>query len=420
MWYDFQYKNEQYCVEEVPVEEIAATVGTPCYVYSRSALFGDFDAFSEAVANLDPLVCYSVKANSNLAVLHAFAQMGCGFDIVSGGELQRVIKVGGDATKTVFSGVGKTEDEMKAALEADILFFNVESEAELAALDRVARQMGRRARIALRVNPDIDPNTHPYISTGLKKSKFGIPISRARDVYAAARRMEGIEIVGVDAHIGSQIVDLTAFAEAIEKLAALADGLREDGIEVRYIDMGGGLGVAYEEDQDVPHPKEYADLLAKAVEGKPYKVVLEPGRVLVANAGVLVTRVLYVKEGEEGKRFVVVDAGMNDLLRPAFYGAKHQIVPAVENFGDVHAVDVVGPVCETVDVLGKDVELPEVEAGDLLVVLSAGAYGFVMASNYNSRPRPPEVMVDNEKFHVVRERERFEDLVRGEHIPEGL
>ena len=419
MWYDFQYKNDEYCIEDVPVKDIAESVGTPCYIYSRSAIEGDFEAFRDSFENFDPIICYSVKANSNLAVLRAYANLGAGFDIVSGGELHRVISAGGDPTKVVFSGVGKTAREMKSAIEADILFFNVESTEELNLLNAVAKEMGRKARIALRVNPDIDPNTHPYISTGLKKSKFGIDIHRALDVYKSASLMEGVEIVGIDAHIGSQILDLNPFVESLRKLIELAEGLKGEGIGIKYLDIGGGLGIAYGEDESPPHPKEYADVIWKEISGSPYQIVLEPGRVLAGNAGVLLTTVLYNKAGEE-KKFVVVNAGMSDLLRPAFYGAKHQILPAVENFGESETVEVVGPICETVDVLGKDIELPEVKAGDLLVILSAGAYGFVMASNYNSHPRPPEVLVDGEEFVVVRERESMEDIMRGETIPDSL
>lgn len=419
MWYDFQYKNEEYYVEDVPVKKIAEAVGTPCYVYSHSALVGDFEVFRDAVAKLNPIICYSVKANSNLAVLHTFASLGAGFDIVSGGELYRVLKAGGNPSKVVFSGVGKTAEEMKMALEADILFFNVESPEELTLLNQVAKGMGKRARISLRVNPDIDPKTHPYISTGLKKSKFGISIAEAPEVYRMASQMEGIEIVGVDAHIGSQIFTLDPFAESTRRLVGLANNLREEGIDIRYVDIGGGLAIAYSEEEDPPHPKEYADVIAREIGEHPYRLVLEPGRALVGGAGVLLTRVLYTKEGET-KKFVVVDAGMNDLIRPALYGAKHQILPSTESFGDVEQVEVVGPVCETGDVLGREVELPEVERGDILVVLTAGAYGFTMASNYNSRPKPAEVMVDGDKFYIVRKRETLDDLIRGEEIPEFL
>lgn len=419
MRYDFQYKDHEYHVEDVSVKRIAESVGTPCYVYSRSALDGYFEVFRDALKELDPIICYSVKANSNLAVLKTYSKLGSGFDIVSGGELYRVLKVGGDPQKVVFSGVGKTEGEIKEAIEADILFFNVESSDELAKLNETAKSLGKRARIAIRVNPDIDPKTHPYISTGLKKSKFGIDINTAFEVYKKAASMESIEVVGVDAHIGSQIFDLNPFAQSMRKLVAFADRLAEMGIPVKYIDIGGGLGINYREDDNPPHPKEYAEVIKKEMEGKPYKIVLEPGRALVGNAGALITKVLYIKEGET-KKFIIIDAGMNDLIRPAFYDAYHNILTADESFGDVETVDVVGPVCETVDVLGKDVELPYLKPGDLLVIQSAGAYGFVMASNYNSRTRPAEVMVEGGGFSVIKERETYEDLIEGEIIPDFL
>ncbi len=419
MWYDFQYKDGQYCVEDVPVKDIADKVGTPCYVYSNSALDGDFEVFQDSLEDVDPIICYSVKANSNLAVLRTYARMGVGFDIVSGGELYRVLQAGGDPAKIVFSGVGKTKDEMRTAIEAGILFFNVESFEELIALDEVAKKMGKKAPVSVRVNPDIDPNTHPYISTGLKKSKFGIDIKAAMEVYRSAAQMGGIEVVGVDSHIGSQVFDLDPFTQTIRKLAQFAGELKNEGIEIQYIDIGGGLGINYREEDSPPHPKEYAEIILRETSGLPYKIVLEPGRVLVGNAGVLVKRVLYIKEAPS-KKFIVVDAGMNDLLRPALYGAYHQILPADENFGDVESAEVVGPVCETVDVLSSEAELPDVGAGDVLVILSAGAYGFVMSSNYNSRPRSCEVMVYGEQFHIVRERETLNDLVRGELIPDFL
>lgn len=419
MWYDFQYKGGGYYVEDVPIKEIADAVGTPCYVYSNSALEGDFDVFRDAFSDINPLICFSVKANSNLAVLKTFTNLKIGFDVVSGGELFRVLRVGGDPSKVVFSGVGKTKEEMKSAIEAGILFFNVESIEELHLLNNVAKGIGKKARIALRVNPDIDPKTHPYISTGLKKSKFGIEIGKAVDVYKEAARMEGIEVVGIDAHIGSQIFQLDPFVESLKKLIELGDALGKEEINVQYVDLGGGLGITYEESEMPPHPKEYADVIKREISGTPYKLVLEPGRALVGNAGILLTTVLYVKKGAS-KKFVVVDAAMNDLVRPAFYDSYHEIVTADESLGDEEVVDVVGPVCESGDFFAKDRGLPKVKRGDLLAILSAGAYGFAMSSNYNTRPRAPEVMVRGEEFFVVRGRETYEDLIRGEIIPDFM
>jgi len=419
MWYDFQYKGGEYRVEDVSVKKIVEAVGTPCYIYSNSALEGDFDVFREAFSEINPLICFSVKANSNLAVLRTYANLGIGFDVVSGGELLRVLRAGGDPGKIVFSGVGKTEDEIKAAIEAGILFFNVESIEELQVINDVAKELGKKARIALRVNPDIDPKTHPYISTGLKKSKFGIEISKALDVYKEASRMEGIEVVGIDAHIGSQIFQLDPFVESLRKLIELGDALKNEGITIQYIDIGGGLGISYKEGEMPPHPKEYADVIKREINSTPYKLVLEPGRVLVGNAGILVTKVLYVKDGASTK-FVVVDAAMNDLIRPAFYDSYHEVITVHESLGDEETVDIVGPVCESGDFFAKDRGLPKVKRGDLLAILSAGAYGFVMSSNYNTRPRVPEVMVRGEEFFIVREREAYEDLFRGEVIPDFM
>ncbi len=419
MWYDFQYKGGEYYVEDVPIKEIADAVGTPCYVYSNSALEGDFDVFRDAFSDINPLICFSVKANSNLAVLKTYANLKIGFDVVSGGELFRVLRAGGDPSKVVFSGVGKTEEEMGSAIKAGILFFNVESVEELHLLNNVAKGVGKKARIALRVNPDIDPKTHPYISTGLQKSKFGIEIGKAVDVYREAARMEGIEVVGIDAHIGSQIFQLEPFVESLKKLIELGDALGKEGINIQYVDIGGGLGISYKEGEMPPHPKEYADVIKREIIGTPYKLVLEPGRALIGNAGILLTKVLYVKRGAS-KKFIVVDAAMNDLIRPAFYDSYHEIVAADESLGDEEIVDIVGPVCESGDFFAKDRGLPKVKRGDLLAILSAGAYGFTMSSNYNTRPRVPEVMVRGEEFFVVRERERYEDLVRGEAIPDFL
>ncbi|GBD39028.1 Diaminopimelate decarboxylase [bacterium HR37] len=416
MYYGFNYKKGEFYAEGVPVREIANAVGTPCYIYSYSALKHGFEKLHSAFSDIEALICFSVKANSNLAVLRAFANFGSGFDIVSGGELFRVLNAGGDPSKVVFSGVGKTEEEMRFGIDSGILFFNVESLEELYVLDGVARKEGKKARIAIRINPDIDPKTHPYISTGLKKSKFGIEIERALDVYREAVNLKGIEVVGIDAHIGSQIFDVSPFVESIRKLVQLADTLAKEGVDIEYIDIGGGIGIQYREDEKPPPPDLFAQAVKREIANTPYKLVLEPGRVLVGNAGILLTKVLYTKVGAL-KKFIVVDAAMNDLIRPAFYDSYHEILTAYESDAKREKVDIVGPVCESGDFLARDRMFPVVKRGDLLVVQSAGAYGFVMSSNYNSRPRAPEVMVKGEEFFVVRRRETYEDLIRGEEIP---
>ncbi|MDA2919536.1 diaminopimelate decarboxylase [Desulfobacterota bacterium AH_259_B03_O07] len=415
----FLYKDNEYHVEDVPVKEIVKSVGTPCYIYSASALKKSFNLYREAFSSIDPIICYSVKANSNIAILRAFARLGAGFDIVSGGELYRVLSADGDPKKIVFSGVGKTNEEIKFAILSDILFINVESIEELSAMDITAKELNKKARVAIRVNPDIDPKTHPYISTGLRESKFGIEFDKALDVYKKASVMEGIDIVGVDAHIGSQIFDLTPFADSLKKLIELADLLCKEGIDIGYIDIGGGLGISYETDDIPPEPREYADMIISELGGKEYKLVLEPGRSLIGNAGILVTKVNYLKEGET-KKFVIVDAAMNDLIRPAFYDSYHEILNVNESTEDEEIVDIVGSVCESGDFFAKDRKFPKVKRDDLLAILSAGAYGFVMSSNYNSRPRVPEVMVKGEEFFIVRERETIEDLIRGENIPDFI
>jgi len=415
----FQYKDEEFHMGGVSLAKIAESVGTPFYVYSYEFLKDSFTAYKEAFSAMDTLICYSVKANSNLAVLKAFSDLGSGYDIVSGGELLRVKRAGGDPGKVVFSGVGKTREEMKAAIEAGILFFNVESEEELHELNSVGIELGKKAPVALRVNPDIDPKTHPYISTGFKKSKFGIEIGRAFEVYKEANKMEGIDVMAIDAHIGSQIFDLTPFVDSVKKLISLADDLVREGINIQYIDIGGGLGISYKLDDKPPHPSMYADIVMKDFSGKPYKLVLEPGRSLMGNSGMLVTKVLYLKEGT-AKKFVIVDAAMNDLIRPAFYESYHEILPVIRGSEDKDVVDVVGPICESGDFLAQDRELPKVSSGDLLAVLSAGAYGFVMSSNYNTRPRVAEVMVKGDQFSVIRERETYDDLLKLEQIPDFL
>lgn len=415
----YQYKEGTFHIGNVSLAQIADSVGTPFYVYSYEYLLDSFTSYAEAFSDMDTLICYSVKANSNIAILKAFSDLGSGFDIVSGGELLRVKRAGGDLGKVVFSGVGKTREEMKAAIEAGILFFNVESEEELHVLNDVGIEIGEKAPVALRVNPNIDPKTHPYISTGFKKSKFGIEIGRAFEVYKEANQMEGVEVIAIDAHIGSQIFDLTPFVDSVKKLIKLADDLVNEGINIQYIDIGGGLGISYKLDDKPPHPSMYADIIKKEFSGKSYKLVLEPGRSLMGNSGMLVTKVLYIKEGT-AKKFVIVDAAMNDLIRPAFYESYHEILPVTKGSESKEIVDVVGPICESGDFLAQDRELPQVKSGDLLTVLSAGAYGFVMSSNYNTRPRVPEVLVKGNQFSIIRQRENYEDILQAENIPDFI
>ncbi|GHA28391.1 diaminopimelate decarboxylase [Oceanisphaera arctica] len=400
--------------EACDLNRLAEQHGTPLYVYSRATLERHWKAFDEAAGDVNHLICYAVKANSNLAVLNVLARLGSGFDIVSKGELCRVLAAGGDPGKVVFSGVGKRVDEIRFALEQNIFCFNVESVAELARINQIAGEMGRKAPISIRVNPDIDAGTHPYISTGLKENKFGIPIEQAQNIYRQAANMEHLDIHGVDCHIGSQLTELSPFLEAVDKLLALIDALAEDGIQIRHLDVGGGLGVRYDQETP-PEPSSYAEQLKARLQDRNLTLVFEPGRAIAANAGVLLTRVEHLKPGE-AKNFAIVDAAMNDLIRPALYSAWQAIIPLDKTLERQTAVyDVVGPVCETGDFIGKDRELAITE-GDLLAVRSAGAYGFVMASNYNSRPRAAEVMVDGDQALVVREREQLADLWRGESL----
>jgi diaminopimelate decarboxylase len=418
----YSYRGARLHAEGVALADIARAVGTPCYVYSRAAIEQRFRAFDRAFGERDHLVCYSVKANFNLAVLNLLARLGSGFDIVSGGELERVLRAGGDPARVVFSGVGKNEAELRRALEVGIHCFNVESEPELERLSDVAARLGRRAPVSLRVNPDVDPGTHPYIATGLKDSKFGVPMAAARELYVRALEMAHVEVIGVDCHIGSQLTALTPFADALERLLALVDELVRCGVTLRHIDLGGGLGIRYR-DEHPPEPSEYvAHLLAKldALDGRyrHLRILIEPGRAIVGPAGALLTRILYLKHGG-ARDFAVVDAGMNDLLRPALYDAWQEIVPVLRRReGAGRRYDVVGPVCESADVLGRGRELC-LQPDDLLAVLAAGAYGAAMSSNYNSRPRGAEVMVDGERFHVVRRRETAEELWRAESVLPG-
>ncbi len=410
---DFSLRGGQLFAEGVALEQVAAQYGTPVYVYSRAHLERRYRDYADALQGVEHLVCFAVKANSNLAVLNVLAQQGAGFDIVSGGELERVLAAGGDAGKVVFSGVGKTRAEMRQALQAGVYCFNVESASELLRLQQVAAELDLQAPVSLRVNPDVDAGTHPYISTGLKENKFGIAIEEAEEVYLQAARMPNIRITGVDCHIGSQLTSLEPFMDALDRVLLLVERLAECGIHLEHLDLGGGLGVRYRDEQP-PQAGEYMALVRERTAGRNLKLVFEPGRYIAANAGVLLTRVECLKINE-GKSFAVVDAAMNDLIRPALYEAWMDIVPVVPRQGTSRSYDVVGPVCETGDFLGKDRDLV-LEEGDLLAVCSAGAYGFVMASNYNTRGRAAEVMVDGDSCHLVRRRETVAELFASEQV----
>ncbi|HEX2056648.1 MAG TPA: diaminopimelate decarboxylase [Nitrospiraceae bacterium] len=418
--HDFQYRQGELYCEQVPLARIAKEVGTPCYVYSHNTLVRHLRAYDNAFQSIPHILAFAMKANSNLAILRLMAKEGSGVDIVSGGELYRALRAGVPASKIVFAGVGKSAEEIREALKADILMFNVESSEELQAINDVAASIGTKARVALRINPDIDPKTHPYISTGLKKSKFGIGADRALEEFRTASALSHIEVVGVHKHIGSQLTDVTPFVEALKKILGLVQTLKGQGIDIRYINIGGGLGITYS-DETPPQPKDLADAISPLVRDLKCLLIMEPGRVIVGNAGILMTKVLYTKEGE-AKRFLIVDAAMNDLIRPSLYGAYHEIRPLHErtNHASKSMVDVVGPVCESGDFLAKDRMMPQVRPGEILAVMSAGAYGFVMASNYNSRPRVAEVLVKEGEAHVIRARETYDDLVRGEQIPSFL
>jgi len=414
----FQHRGDDLYCEDVPVTRIAEAVGTPAYIYSHATLTRHFQALDEAFSSVPHLICFALKANANLAVLKLFAGLGGGLDVVSGGELYRGLAAGVLPERIVYAGVGKTREEIAYALKSGILMFNVESDQELRRISEIAVELKRTARIALRVNPDVDPKTHPYIATGLKQSKFGIDIGRAIEEYEAAKKLPALEVVGIHQHIGSQITKIQPFVDSLTRTVGLVRTLREQGTDIRYIDIGGGLGITYN-DETPPLPIEFAQALIGVVRDLGATVILEPGRVLVGNAGILVTRVLYTKQSPV-KNFVVVDAGMNDLARPSLYGSYHAIwrVHRVSGRDDV-TVDVVGPICESGDFLAKDRKLPRFEPGELMAVMSAGAYGHTMSSNYNARPRAPEVMVRGNEFHVVRERETYADLIRGERALEG-
>jgi diaminopimelate decarboxylase len=410
----FEYRNDQLCCEEVALTKIAEEYGTPTYVYSRDALERAYLAYAEALEGRSALVCYAVKANSNIAVLNVLARLGAGFDIVSAGELDRVLRAGGDASKIVFSGVGKQPHEIIQALNANIRCFNIESEAELERVNDVAASENKVAAISFRVNPDVDAGTHPYISTGLKENKFGIDIDDAVRIYSRAALMENVEVVGMDCHIGSQLTEVAPFLDAMDRVLALVDKLAEQNITIKHLDLGGGLGVCYT-DEVPPTPQEYIAAVLEKLGDRNLELIFEPGRSIAANAGVMLTRVEFLKCTGE-KNFAIIDGAMNDLIRPALYSAYQDIIPVMlrEN-GEEKQWDLVGPVCETGDFLGKDRTL-KLEPSDLLAVCSAGAYGFVMASNYNSRGRPAEVMVDDSQYHLIRKRETLADLVRGEQL----
>jgi diaminopimelate decarboxylase len=397
----------------VPLVEIAKRFGTPAYVYSRAALEFGYREFSDACAGRDALICYSVKANSNLAVLNLLARLGSGFDIVSGGELARVLAAGGSAAKTVFSGVGKSEAELRAALDAGVLCFNVESEAELDRLASLAASSGKIAPVSLRVNPDVDPKTHPYIATGLRESKFGIAYDAAIPLYRAAAKLPSVRVTGIDVHIGSQIIGVEPFVAALEKVLEFVDVLDATGVHLEHMDLGGGLGIRYR-DENPPTPREYLGSLFRRLGGRKIRVLLEPGRSLVGSAGLLLTRVEYLKHGS-AKNFVIVDAAMNDFIRPVLYDAWHEVLPVTPRDAPARRYDIVGPVCESADFIARERTLA-VAGGDLLAVMSAGAYGMTMSSNYNSRPRPPEVMVDGATSWLVRERESTESLFASERL----
>ncbi len=414
----FHYQQDELYCEDVSIREIAGQVGTPFYLYSHATLKRHFLAFDKAFEGVRRLVCFSAKANSNMAILKLFADLGSGLDIVSGGELFRGLKAGFTPDRVVYSGVGKRVDEIDFALEQGILMFNVESLAELELINQRANALGKTASVAIRVNPDVDPKTHPYISTGLKENKFGIDTETALKAYKIAHEMEHVRVEGIDCHIGSQISEAGPFKDAMQNLMALVDLLEDSGIKINCLDMGGGLGITYDAETP-PQPDEYARAIVETAKSRSLKLILEPGRVIVGNAGILVTRVLYRKPGKD-KEFVIADAGMNDLLRPSLYKAFHAVQPVQQKDAGIITADLVGPICESGDFLASERDMADVTAGDLLAIMSAGAYAYTMSSNYCSRLKVPEVMVKGSEFHVVRERQQYEDLVRGESVPPFL
>ena len=412
----FHYVDDEFWCEDVPIAKIAADVGTPFYLYSYKTLNQHFRVFNESFADLPHIICFAVKANSNIAVLRTFSRLGGGMDIVSGGELYRALKAEVDPRKIVYSGVGKKVDEIEYALASNILLFNAESIQELEVINVCAGKMGKKAGIALRVNPDVNAETHPHITTGLKENKFGIDVETALSQYRLAKTFNHLEIIGVSCHIGSQVTKISPFLDAFENLKKFISRLHKEGISIKYLDLGGGLGIQYNKEEP-PHPSEYARALISAKDTLNCTFIFEPGRVIVGNAGILVTKVLYTKSNPD-KNFVIIDAAMNDLVRPSFYNSYHHIQPVIKKRQEEFIADVVGPICESGDYLAKDRHLPRFEPGDLMAVMSAGAYGFSMSSNYNSRPRVAEVMVSNDRYHVIRKRENYADLIRGEEAPD--
>ncbi len=414
----FNYQSGELYCENVPVRNIAAKVGTPFYLYSAATLGHHYRVFEAAFHGFPHIVCFAVKANANLAILSLLAKQGCGADIVSGGELARALAAGVQPGRIVYSGVGKRPDEIRAALAAGILSFNLESSQEMEEINRIAGRMKKKAPVSLRINPDIDARTHPYISTGLKKNKFGIDLTQSLEDYRRATALPNLEVVGVACHIGSQITEVAPFVEALERLKELIRRLKDQGIGIRYLDLGGGLGIRYDQEEP-PHPNEYGSKLVDKLKGLDVTLILEPGRVLVGNAGILVTKVLYNKESPE-KHFIIVDAGMNDLARPSLYGSYHGVCPVVQQSRKLVTASLVGPICESGDFLAKDRQMPAYQPGELVAVMSAGAYGFSMSSNYNARPRVPEILVQDGEFYVIRKRETYRQLTWGEVIPEFL
>ncbi len=414
----FNYKNGELYCEDVAISRIAEEAGTPFYLYSHATLTRHFQAFDAAFEDIKHITCFSVKSNSNIAVLKLFGLLGGGADIVSGGELYRSLKAGIDPDKIVYSGVGKRSDEMEYAIKSDILMFNVESHQELVKLNDVAERLHKRARISIRVNPDVDPKTHPYISTGMRQNKFGIDINDALDEYRFASGLKNIEIIGISCHIGSQLLEVKPFVESLKRLLILMDRLKKRHIDIKYLDIGGGLGIRYGKEEP-PDPSEYAGAIKKEIAGLDVTLILEPGRVIVGNAGILVTRVIYEKI-QYKKRFFIVDAAMNDLVRPSLYSSYHDIWPVKKQVRQEVEADIVGPICESGDFFAKKRQIPLLKPNELIAIMSAGAYGFTMSSNYNSRPRACEVMAKGNDFFVIRKRETYEDLVKGEAIPDFL
>lgn len=414
----FKYKNSELYAEDIPIREIAEKTGTPLYIYSHKTLLRHLDAFKSSFNSYPHIICFALKANSNNALLRILAKKGCGADVVSGGELFIALKSGIPAKRIVYAGVGKTEEEIAYALKSKILMFNVESRDELITINNIAGNLGVKAPIALRVNPDISTHTHPYISTGLKKHKFGIPFEDAFEHYKLASALPNIKVLGIHKHIGSQITKISPFVDALKKILLLARNLRSQGIEIKYMDIGGGLGIPYN-DETPPHPKDLAKAIVPLLKNHDFTLIMEPGRSIVGNAGILITKVLYLKEHPK-KKFVIVDAGMNDLIRPSLYDAYHQILPVTKNNRTRILADIVGPICESGDFLARDRKINRPAHGELLAVMSAGAYGFSMSSNYNSRTRGAEVLVKGKNFFVIRKREQYEDLMKGIKIPEFL